>query len=341
MIRSERNKERFASVRLATAALTCALMATGSGFAQAPAEPAVDGAIEVLKVQGNVWMLGGAGANIAVQVGDQGVIVVDTGATGVSDKVLAAIRGISTRPIRYIINTSMGAQHVGGNATLASLPGGSTTGATRGASPNILAQENVYSRMTRLGPDGKPAFPSEGWPSDAYFVPRRRMIFNSEAIDIIHMPNAHSDGDSAVYFRGSNVLVTGDVFTTTNLPMVNRTQGGTYLGMVNALNALLDIGAPDDLAEGGTYIIPGHGRVCDEADLVEYRDMVYEIRDRVKKLVTDGKSLDQVKAAHPVIGWEKRYSQPGWTAEMFLEAIYPEFVPVVRPPVSRPRSGGK
>ena len=328
--------------RLAVIAMVALAWAATAG-AQTPVEPPVDGAIEVLKVQGNVWMLGGAGGNIAVQAGEQGVIVVDTGGagTGVTDKVIAAIRGISTRPIRYIINTSMAPQHVGGNALLATLPGGSTTGATRGATASVIAQENVFARMTRPGTDGKAAFPSAAWPTDGYFAPRRGMIFNGEAIDIIHMPNAYSDGDSIVYFRGSNVLVTGDLFTTTNLPMIDRTQGGTYAGLLTALNALLDTAVSDDLAEGGTYIVPGHGRVCDTADLVEYRDMVQEIRDRVKKLAADGKTLNQVKAAHPVLGWEGRYSQSGWTPDMFLEAIFPEFV---APPAARtasPRTGRK
>lgn len=333
-------RRTLAGTRVVAAMIAACAMA-GSAFAQTLSEPPPDGALEVIKVQGNVWMIAGAGANIAVQAGDQGVVVVDTGASGMSDKVIAAIRGISTRPIRYVINTSMAPQHVGGNAALAVLPGGSTTGATRGAVPNVIAHENVYTRMTRLGPDGKSAFPADAWASDAYFAPRRRMIFNGEAIDIIHMPNAHSDGDSIVYFRGSNVLVTGDIFTTTNLPMVNRAVGGSYAGLLDALNALLDIGAPDDLMEGGTYMIPGHGRICDEADLVEYRDMVYEIRDRVKKLVGEGKTLAEVKAARPVIGWEGRYSQPGWTTDMFLEAIYPEFASAVRPQPARQGSGGR
>ena len=267
--------------------------------------------------------------------------VVDTGAAGVTDKVMAAIRTISTKPIRYIINTSLAPQHVGGNATLAPLPGGSVVGAARGATPSVLAQENVFNRMTQPGPDGKAPYPSAAWPTDGYFAPRRGLIFNGEAIDIIHMPKAFSDGDSAVYFRGSNVLVTGDIFTTTNLPMVNTTLGGTYAGVLSALNAMLDITVPDDLMEAGTYVIPGHGRICDEADLVEYRDMVYEIRDRIEKMVKDGKTLAQIKAARPVIGWEGRYSQPGWTTEMFIDAIYPEFAPkpaaVPARPAARPR----
>jgi glyoxylase-like metal-dependent hydrolase (beta-lactamase superfamily II) len=289
-------------------------------FAQAPpTEPSTESTPEVLKVQGNVWMIAGAGGNIAVQAGEQGVVVVDTGSAGVSEKVLAAIRGISTRPIRYIINTSSAVQHVGGNALLGS------PATARGATPNLIAHENVYTRMTKLGADGKSAYPADAWPTDGYYSPRRGLIFNGEAIDIIHMPSAFSDGDSVVYFHGSNVLVTGDIYTTTNLPMVNRAEGGTYAGVLAALRKLLDMAIPDDLMEAGTYIIPGHGRVSDDADLVEYHDMAYEIRDRVKKLASEGKTLDQIKAAHPVLGWEGRYSQPGWTTEMFLDAIYPEF----------------
>jgi glyoxylase-like metal-dependent hydrolase (beta-lactamase superfamily II) len=293
------------------------------GWAQI--EPPPDGTLDVFRVQGNVWLIAGAGGNIAVQAGEQGIVVVDTGATGLTDSVLTAIRGISTRPIRYVINTSIAAQHVGGNARISTLPGGSVTGATRGVTPAVLAQENVLNRMSRPGPDGTSLFPPAAWPTDGYFAPRRGFTFNGEAIDVIHLPRAYSDGDSAVYFRGSNVLVTGDVYTTTNLPFVNRALGGTYAGVLEALNTLLDITVPDDLAEGGTYVVPGHGRVSDEADLVEYRDMAVMIHDRIQKLVGEGKTLAQVKAARPVIGWEGRYSQPGWTAENFIDALYAEF----------------
>jgi cyclase len=322
------------------AALALSVSIASAQTAAAPGEPAVETTLDVFKVQGNVWMIAGAGGNIAVQAGDQGVVVVDTGAASMSDAVMAAIRRITTRPIRYIINTSMAPQHVGGNATLAALPGGSTGGATRGATAAVIAQENVFNRMTQPGADGKALFPSAAWPTDGYFAPRRGLIFNGEAIDIIHMPRASSDGDSAVYFRGSNVLVTGDLYTTTSFPMVNRSQGGTYEGLLTALNGLLDITIPDDLMEAGTYVIPGHGRVSDEADLVEYRDMAYIIRDRVKKLAADGRTLAQIKAARPAIGWEGRYSQPTWTTEMFLDAVYPDYAP--RPPAApaaRPRGG--
>jgi glyoxylase-like metal-dependent hydrolase (beta-lactamase superfamily II) len=292
-----------------------------------PGEPPVgSGGVQSVKVQGQVWMLAGAGANIAVQAGDEGVLVVDTGAAGMTDAVIKAIRAISERPIRYVVNTSVSAQHVGGNAVIGALPGGSTTGRERGALPRIIAQENVFTRMSRPGPDGKSPFPSAAWPSDGYYAPQRNIIFNGEAVDIIHAPAAHSDGDSLVYFRGSNVLVSGDIYTTTSLPLVDRPQGGSLTGLLAALNRMLDITVADDLAEGGTYVIPGHGRISDEADLAEYRDFAHIVRDRFEELVVKEKlTPEQVKAKHPLIGWERRYGRPEWTSEMLIDAVYPEF----------------
>jgi len=292
-----------------------------------PSETPVSGELEVIHVQGNVWMIAGVGGNIAVQAADQGVFVVDTGSLEFSEAVIEAIASISDRPIRYIVNTSIANQHIGGNATLASLPGGSTSGAERGARINIISQENVLFRMsTARDANGERIYPQLSWPTDGYYEAQRGQIFNGEAIDVIHMPNATSDGDSIVYFRGSNVLVSGDIFTTTGLPMVDYAKGGTFQGLITALDLMLDITISDDLAEGGTYVIPGHGYISDEADLVEYRDMTYIIRDRLQRLISEeGLNLEQVKQARPVLGWESRYSRPGWTVDMFLEAVYNEF----------------
>ena len=298
-----------------------------SAQSRTPGEPPPpSGGVQAFKVQGNVWMLAGAGANIAVQAGDEGVLVVDTGAGGMTDGIIAAISKISERPIRYIVNTSLTPQHVGGNAVFAALRGGSTTGGTRGAMIRIIAQENVFTRMSRSGPDGKSPYPAAAWPSDGYYAPQRNLVFNGEVVDVLHQPAAHSDGDSLVYFRGSNVLVSGDIYTTTSLPLVDRTQGGTLGGLLAALNRMLDITVADDLAEGGTYVIPGHGRVSDEADLAEYRDMVHIIRDRIETLAAkEGRTLAQLKSERPLIGWERRYSRPEWTTDMFLDAVYDEF----------------
>jgi glyoxylase-like metal-dependent hydrolase (beta-lactamase superfamily II) len=306
-----------------------AALVLASAMAQAPSTNAP--AVHAFKVQGNVWLLSGAGTNIAMQAGKEGVLLVDTGAAGMTDAVLAAIREVTDGPIRYIVNTSVTADHVGGNAVLTALPGGSTSGKGRGPAPAVVAQDNVLMRMSTPLPGGKTPYPAAAWPTDGYEAAHRNLYFNGEAVDVIHEPAAHTDGDSIVYFRGSNVLVTGDIFTTTNLPLIDRKQGGTSKGMLDALNAALDITVPENLEEGGTYVIPGRGRVCDEADLVEYRDMVHELRDRMQNLVNvQHMTLEQVKAKRPVLGWEGRYSKPEWTTDMLVETLYDEFKGTVK-----------
>ena len=318
---------RLKSIPTFMLSLILIMQAASLAAQPSPSEPAVDGELEVLHVQGNVWLIAGAGGSIAVQAGEQGVVVVDTGASGFGSEVIAAIAKISDRPIRYIINTSIADQHIGGNDQIALLPGGSTSGAERGVRINVIAQENVLFRMSvARGADGEQRYPQLAWPTDGYYEPQRGQIFNGEAIDIIHMPNAYSDGDSIVYFRGSNVLVSGDIFSNTSLPMIDYSKGGSFQGTIAALDRMLDITISDDLAEGGTYVIPGHGYISDEADLVEYRDMTYIVRDRLQRLIIEqGLNLEQVIAERPLLGWEGRYDRPGWSFEMFLEAVYGEF----------------
>ncbi len=314
-------------IRSLTLGLLLLLHSGNSSAQMSPSEPPVTGDLEIIHVQGQVWLIAGVGGNIAVQAGEQGIFIVDTGAIEFSEDLIQAIASISDRPIRYIVNTSTANQHTGGNAAMASLPGGSTSGAERGARINIISQENVLFRMsTARDDDGERIYPQLAWPTDGYYEGQRGQIFNGEAIDIIHMPNATSDGDSIVYFRGSNVLVSGDIFTTIGLPMIDYAKGGTFQGLIAALDRMLDITISDDLAEGGTYVIPGHGYISDEADLVEFRDMTYIIRDRLQRLINEeGLTLEQVKQARPVLGWESRYTRPGWTVDMFLEAVYDEF----------------
>jgi len=282
--------------------------------------------VHVLPVQGNVYMLVGGGGNVTIQVGDDGVLLVDTSYAQLSDKILAEIRKLSNKPIRYIINTHVHLDHVGGNENLGKAGrtvSGGNVGADAPTGATIIAHENVLNGMS--APTGTQApFPFAAWPTDTYFTKQKELFFNNEAVVVVHQPAAHTDGDSVVYFRRSDVVSTGDLFVTTSYPIIDQQRGGSINGTLKALNYLLDLAIPKDKQEGGTYIIPGHGRLCDEADLLEYRDMVTIIRDRIEDLVKKGRTLEQVKAAKPTLDYDGRYgSDTGpWTTAMFIEAVF-------------------
>jgi cyclase len=249
-----------------------------------------------------------------VQIGDEGILVVDTGPATTRDQVLTAIRKLSPdKPIRWILNTSSDAEHTGGNETV------SQAGVTVNGNPAaIVAHENVLARMTEENR------PITEMPLNTFFEEGRDFPFNGEAVFIQHVPSAHTDGDIFVYFRGSDVIVAGDLFVTTTYPVVQRNAGGGVDGFIDGLNKILDLAVPKFLQEGGTYVIPGHGRVGDEADVLEYRDMVVIIRDRVASLVAEGKTLEQVLATKPALDYDLRYGNDrgAWTSAMFVEAIY-------------------
>ncbi len=319
--------------RIATLLWVVAVIVSAGGLAAqgtAPREeqqrPAPDGDVHVLPVQGNVYMLVGAGGgNITVQAGDDGVLLVDTSVERLADQVVKAIRTISTRPIRYIVNTHVHGDHVGGNAAIAR-QGAMITGGNMGqpyTGAAIIAHENVLNRMS--APTGQqPPFPQAAWPTDTYFTKRKELFFNNEAIQILHQPSAHTDGDSIVFFRRSDVVSAGDLFITTTYPVIDAERGGNVQGVIGALNNILDIAVPKDKQEGGTYIVPGHGRLCDEADVLEYRDMVTIIRDRIQDLVNKGRTLTQVKADRPTLDYDGRYGATTgpWTTDQFVEAVY-------------------
>jgi glyoxylase-like metal-dependent hydrolase (beta-lactamase superfamily II) len=280
--------------------------AVDSGTRNTPAA-AASGDIKIFKVQGNVYMLVGAGANVAVQIGEEGVVVVDTGNAQMKDKVLAAIRQLSNKTIRWIVSTTPDVDHTGGNETV------SQAGLTVNGNPAaILGNEKALARMSQMGR------PSGEWPLNTFFEETRDFYFNGEAVFLYHYPNGHTDGDVFVYFRGSDVLVAGDLFLTTTFPVIDAKFGGGVQGFITSLNKMLDIAVPKYLQEGGTYVIPGHGRVGDEADLIEYRDMIVIIRDRIQDMIKRGMTLEQVKAAQPSLDYDARYGNP--TA--FVEAVY-------------------
>jgi cyclase len=289
-----------------------------------------DAQIHVLPVQGRVYMLVGAGANITVQVGDDGVLLVDTGLAQMSDKVLAAVRSISDKPVRYIINTSIDADHTGGNQAIAkagsTIAGGNVLGdigdsAAQGAA--VISFQTVLDGMSRS--NSGDATPQGAWPTDTYDGAQKNLFVNDEAVQILHQPAAHTDGDSIVFFRRSDVVSAGDIFTTTSYPVIDLQRGGSIRGIVDALNFLLyRVTVPGPKQEGGTMIVPGHGRLCDQADLVVYQEMVTIIRDRIQDMVKKGMTLEQVKAARPTSDYDPLYGATTgpWTTDMFVEAVY-------------------
>jgi glyoxylase-like metal-dependent hydrolase (beta-lactamase superfamily II) len=266
-------------------------------------------------------MIVGAGANIAVQTGDDGVLIVDSGSGGAtSEKVQTILRALSAKPVRYILNTSFRPDHTGGNEPLrGTLPAGG-----RGARGTpIAAYETVLGRMS--APTGKVApTPANAWPTETYFKAFHDIFFNNEGIQMIHAADAITDGDSIVYFRRSDVIAAGDVFLTTSYPVIDVNGGGSIDGVLAGLNKILDLCIPKEKQEGGTMVIPGHGRISDEADVLEYRDMLKIVRDRILDAKKKGRTLQQVQAAGLTKDYDGRYgsSTGPWTTAMFVEAAY-------------------
>jgi glyoxylase-like metal-dependent hydrolase (beta-lactamase superfamily II) len=312
-------------------AIAAAVLVTASGLM---AQPAPGTNLEVLQVRPNFYMIAGAGGNVGFQVGVDGVVVVDSGSASSADAVVAAIKKVTAQPIRYVINTSADPDHVGGNAKVAKAGQTLFTGnggaglATNflGGGASILSVEQVLTRMS--GPSGKPSpYPVEAWPTESFNQPRKYMYLNGEGIEIFHQPAAHTDGDAIVFFRRSDVIVAGDVFDTRAFPVIDVAKGGSIQGEIAALQKLVDTAIPSVpivSREEGTLIIPGHGRICDQLDVVDYRDMVTIIRDRIRDLIKQGLTLEQIKAASPARGYTRRYGTDtgSWTTNDFVQAIY-------------------
>jgi glyoxylase-like metal-dependent hydrolase (beta-lactamase superfamily II) len=267
------------------------------------------GAVPVLKVQKSVYMLPTGGANVTVQAGDDGVLLVDTGAAASTPGVVAAVRAISTRPIHTIVNTHLDADHTSGNLAFTKMRGAQAV--------RVMGHENTFNRMIDAAASVNSNVPRDSLPTNTYFTPTRDFFLNGEAI-VLHHVSAHTDGDTIVHFRGSDVVVTGDVFTPGRYPVVDLASGGSLTGLIGALNKVLDITVPARYQEGGTYVVPGHGRLGDEADVVEYRDMVTIVRDRVQELMKKKLTLAQVRAARPTLDYDGEYGNP----DEFIEMMY-------------------
>jgi glyoxylase-like metal-dependent hydrolase (beta-lactamase superfamily II) len=303
--------------------------------AQGPA----GGDVRVLEIRPNMHVIAGAGANVTVQIGPDGVVLVDAGAADRASQVVAAVKRLTSQPIRYIINTAPGPDHIGGNETVARAgqslflrqtgPGGNA-GAANAVSnsgfASIVGTENLLARMS--APTATPPLAVVAWPTETFSRRYKDLFVNREGIQVVFEPDAASDSDSIVVFRKSDVIATGDIFDMQQFPIIDVAKGGTVQGVISALNHVLEIAIPSIpmpwLDEGGTVVVPGPGRPGEEAEVVEYRDMVTVIRDRIQDMIARGMTLDQIKAANPTAGWRARFGAESgrWTTGMFVEAVY-------------------
>ena len=323
------------------------------------AAPAYGQGLDVLRVRDNIFMVVGGGGNATIQTGEQGVLVVNTKTEAAAKDLLDVIHRVTAKPIghvstthshpalegtakeaavvrngpngaiRVIIDTDPSPDQTGGNAVI-SMAGSTVTGgnvtfdisdATQGA--EIISHENALMKLSGAT-GGKATLPQAGWPTSTFHGREKAIFFNGEAVRMYHEPLAETNGDLIVFFRRSDVIATGDFYTPTRYPVIDVAAGGTVNGVIAALNHIIELSTPSFGQEGGTLIVPGHGHLSNYGDVVNYRDAVTIIRDRVLEMIKQGKSLAQVKAARPSFDFDPEYGATDgpWTTDMFIEAVY-------------------
>jgi cyclase len=297
-----------------TAALATIMVLSGEGFAQQPpaaSPPPPDFSkveIKTTDLGDNIYMLEGQGGNITVAVAKDGIIMVDGEYAPLHDKIKASISAVSKQPVKYLINTHFHGDHTGGNEPFAK------DGAV------VVAEINVKKRLeagTTNGLTGAKtsAVPPAALPSKTY-TGAFRIRLQGRVADLEHIGNAHTDGDTYVWFKTANVLSTGDTFTNGRYPNIDFANGGNIKGMIAATDAFLK------LTNAKTRIVPGHGPLGDKAALIEYRTMLITARDRMTKLVKEGKSEDELLAAKPFADLDAKWAPTELAAKNFIRVVY-------------------
>ena len=310
----------------------------GASALSGPAD-AQSGEVRATFVQGfdttKVYLIHGAGANITAQIGDDGVLLVDTGTAQASDKVLAAVKRLTDKPIRYIINTNADPDHIGGIVGILKASGGQRTAQGGGGggveNPNgaiVLSHQNTANRMMEPT-DGRPAYPDEVIPKSTFITDSKQIYFNGEPIDISWY-GGHTDGDILVFFRRSDVIAAGDLLNTDTFPVLDAKAGGNLQGLLNGLNRIVELSVPRFNNIDGTRTVPGHGYISNQADVAEIRDMTTIVRDRVQYLIQKNMTVAQVKAARPVVDYSSVYGGPA-SGDVFIEMVYAD--------LKKPRKG--
>jgi len=284
----------------------------------------IDG-IEIVPIQKNVYMLVGGGANVTLQIGEEGATLVDAGSAGNAEKLVAAVRHLTRKPLRFLVNTGVDPDHVGGNEGIVAAAGGPTgivagsLGRPANAGILTIAHQDAVNRMT----SGAAPLKGDAVPVSTFFTAKKEFYANGEAVQLFYQPKAHNQGDLVVFFRSSDVVSTGDVFRTDSYPVLALGAGATLQGEIDALNMILDLAIPERNQMGGTRIVPGHGHLCNESDVVEYRDMLTIIRDRVRDMLKKDMTLEQVKAAHPTLEYDGIYGRrEEMSGSKFIETVY-------------------
>jgi glyoxylase-like metal-dependent hydrolase (beta-lactamase superfamily II) len=297
--------------------------------APAPRRTVADDEVLSYQVRPGLYLMVVQGSNVIVQIGKDGVLVVDAGPAAGSEALLREIRRLTDAPLRFLITTHVHPEATGSTVALVKAGGPRTPAGGYGPFPTtvanglaVVAHDNVNIRLS----DGETKPTEEMLPTSTYSEARKDMYFNGEPIEVLFAPAAHTDGDSLVYFRKSDVVVAGGLLDTYRYPIIDVKAGGSLEGIIQGLTKVIEITIPERNAMGGTLVLPGRGRIYNEIDVVEYRNMLVIIRDRVRDLVGKGMTLEQVKAARVTLDYDGIYGATDgpWTTDMFLEAVYQE-----------------